>query len=529
MDAPQFDALSKALSGGDTRRRVLGALAAVPALGGLAGLLGRDEADARKRRAKHRRHDVDAEKKKKKKKKKKCKPDATAVTCNGKCGSVTNNCKQTVNCGACTCNPACGTCEQCQGTTCVACEPCCNGFCCSRAGAICAEDTGACCVPESESVTCNGKCEGVINNCGVKINCGPCTCDPVCPDCQFCTGDPRKCVLDPLQQGQSCGTAQCQNGTATLPGTCNGGTCEPGMQISCEPYRCDGNVCAHSCEHDQQCVSGYYCNGGGCVAAQQNGLVCTQNQHCESGHCVDGYCCDSACDGVCKACNVGGAEGTCSTAPNGSTCSGGVCASGQCEACDVCADGCPFDTLQDAIDAADAGDTLRLCPETYGRAGDGSVAAITKNLTLVGAGAIDGGTVLDGGGGENGNPVVAIVGAEGVGLGDVTVELRDLRIRGGYTNTPGGLGGGILLARATATLKRVLVTGNFAQLGGGVGIHDSLAELTLINTSVKSNDAFTGGGVYIDGGKLTVGSGSGVAGNTPNDCVSFNGGSGCPA
>ncbi|MBL8127176.1 MAG: hypothetical protein JNM64_06045 [Chloroflexia bacterium] len=124
---------------------------------------------------------------------------------------------------------------------------------------------------------------------------------------------------------------------------------------------------------------------------------------------------------------------------------------------------------------------------------------------------------------------MAIVGAQGVGLGDVTVELRDLRIRGGYTNTPGGLGGGLLLARATATLKRVLVTENFAQNGGGIGIHDSLAELTLIDTSVKANDAFTGGGVYIDGGKLIIGSGSGVAGNTSNDCFSINDGSGCPA
>ena len=52
---------------------------------------------------------VDAKKKKKKKKKKPttpppttCKPDAAATTCAGKCGSVSNNCQQQVNCGACT-------------------------------------------------------------------------------------------------------------------------------------------------------------------------------------------------------------------------------------------------------------------------------------------------------------------------------------------------------------------------------------------------------------------------------------------
>jgi hypothetical protein len=134
----------------------------------LAVLFGHDDADARKGRHRRKRKDegrqrqhnaaVDSEKKKKKKKKKKCTPDSTATTCAGKCGSVTNNCNQAVDCGPCAgCDPACGT--------------CCNDVCCSQAGAICAADTGACCVPEPTAETCNGKCEGVINNCGVKIDC----------------------------------------------------------------------------------------------------------------------------------------------------------------------------------------------------------------------------------------------------------------------------------------------------------------------------------------------------------------------
>lgn len=84
-------------------------------------------------------------------------------------------------------------------------------------------------------------------------------------------------------------------------------------------------------------------------------------------------------------------------------------------------------------------------------------------------------------------------------------------------------------AIATATLKRVLVTDNFAQLGGGVGIHDSLAQLTLIDTSVTGNDAGSGGGVFIDCGKLIVGSGSTVEASTPPQCIAINGGTGCPA
>ncbi|MFT4038624.1 MAG: hypothetical protein QM692_10625 [Thermomicrobiales bacterium] len=43
----------------------------------------------------------DARKKKKKKRKKKCKANSAAQTCAGVCGSVTNNCNQAVDCGAC--------------------------------------------------------------------------------------------------------------------------------------------------------------------------------------------------------------------------------------------------------------------------------------------------------------------------------------------------------------------------------------------------------------------------------------------
>jgi hypothetical protein len=45
MDFRHFDALSRALSGADSRRRILGVLGALP----VAGALFRDEADARKR------------------------------------------------------------------------------------------------------------------------------------------------------------------------------------------------------------------------------------------------------------------------------------------------------------------------------------------------------------------------------------------------------------------------------------------------------------------------------------------------
>ncbi len=53
------------------------------------------------------------------------------------------------------------------------------------------------------------------------------------------------------------------------------------------------------------------------VALLGNGESCLSGDVCKSGHCVDGYCCDSKCEGLCEACNVSGSVGTCTPVPNG--------------------------------------------------------------------------------------------------------------------------------------------------------------------------------------------------------------------
>ncbi len=72
-----------------------------------------------------------------------CTPMIEAITCLGHCGQVTNNCGQTITCGACA-----------TGTTCV------QGLCV--------------CVPDPTTTTCAGKCGMVPNNCGQFLDCGPC-------------------------------------------------------------------------------------------------------------------------------------------------------------------------------------------------------------------------------------------------------------------------------------------------------------------------------------------------------------------
>jgi hypothetical protein len=153
--------------------------------------------------------------------------------------------------------------------------------------------------------------------------------------------------------------------------------------------------------------------------------------------------------------------------------------------------------LQEAIDAAAAGNILTLCAGTWLLT---ETVEIFKRLTLVGAGA--GQTILDGQ-----NLVRVLDTQEDTGTG---VRLRDLTItRGNFAN-----GGGIVNA-GTLTLTGVAVTGSTAaEYGGGI---ENSGTLTLQNgTRVTGNTAtgFGGGGIDNSGGSVTLQDGSRVSGNT---------------
>src|SRR5215218_2894934 len=61
-----------------------------------------------------------------------------------------------------------------------------------------------------------------------------------------------------------------------------------------------------------------------------------------------------------QTCGVAGA-----TPIKGQCCTGAVAEGGVCQACHVCTSGCRFSTVQSAIDAANVGDTIVICPGTY--------------------------------------------------------------------------------------------------------------------------------------------------------------------
>ena len=118
--------------------------------------------------------------------------------------------------------------------------------------------------------------------------------------------------------GIGCGTgADCPSGFCVDGVCCNtacNGTCQscnvPGSPGTCTPI-------AAGTDPAGECGAGAACDGlGNC--RKQNGGTCAQGSDCLSANCADGFCCDTACTGLCEQCNLAGAAGTCTAAPAGS-------------------------------------------------------------------------------------------------------------------------------------------------------------------------------------------------------------------
>jgi hypothetical protein len=198
-----------------------------------------------------------------------------------------------------------------------------NGKPCDQSGQ-CA--SGVC----SSGVCCDRACNVSCYSCTLNGKVGTCSAVPAGEDPgNSCTPEaPATCGRDGTCDGAGgcrrypvntqCAEGRCSNATEFAASTCDGnGTCRPGLSKSCAPGVCMGASCASSCSANDQCQAGFFCDSSKCTLKRPNGMTCGMAFQCASNFCVDGFCCDSQCGEMCKACNVGGAQGTCTLVPSG--------------------------------------------------------------------------------------------------------------------------------------------------------------------------------------------------------------------
>ena len=236
---------------------------------------------------------------------------APGVCRNGSCGKKGNGqiCSNAVECAS-------GTCAQ--------------GVCCST---DCSKGCFSCALPGKE-----GSCSAVPN--GAVDPKGMCS-DKGAKECGTdgtCNGS-GNCRL--YSDATICKQSNCAGGQTQATSYCSGsGICIAGTTRDCSPYQCNATAtaCIDSCSTNTECSAGNVCTNGRC-GTKGLGATCTAASDCASGFCVDGLCCEEACAGTCRACNLPGAAGTCANVPVGNTDLGGNCAAtaaSQCGNSGVC-------------------------------------------------------------------------------------------------------------------------------------------------------------------------------------------------
>ena len=156
----------------------------------------------------------------------------------------------------------------------------------------------------------------------------------------------------------------------------------------------------------------------------------------------------------------------------------------------VCASGCDFVSIQQAIYAASSGYTIEIQSQTPHTEGD---IYVDRSLTLQGLGADQ--TIVQA-------AVTAGTASSGVfrTVSGATVVMQDMTIRHGVgIFKPGG----IHILGGTVTLKRVHIVANESQGGSGGAIFN-LGLLTLTDSVVSDNKATTSGGAIRNSATLYV-------------------------
>ncbi len=338
------------------------------------------------------------------------------------CGTQSDGCGNTIDCGNCTSpdycggggSSKCGT-GPCQKKTCAD-----LGATCGQQGDGCGGliDCGTCTAPE----TCGGggtpnqcgkpactkktcaqmgyNCGPVADGCGGLVDCGTCTLPDICGG----GGKPNVCgnVAPPCAkktcadypsgtcgvQSDGCGGLTANCGSCTAPNVCGGG----GTPSVCggAPPPCTPKTCADfpsgTCGQVSDGCGGLTANCGSCTAPQCCGCGGTPNLCGGAPTCTKKTCADypsNACGPQSDGC--GGLTADCGTCPSGQTCGGagpGLCGDSsncinlQCQ--QVTCSGSATTSISGTVyDPAG----LRPLPNVYVYVPNGTPAAFTDGAT----------------------------------------------------------------------------------------------------------------------------------------------------
>ncbi|MBW2700697.1 MAG: putative metal-binding motif-containing protein [Deltaproteobacteria bacterium] len=204
------------------------------------------------------------------------------------CGSMSDGCGGTVNCGSCADSD-----EDCESNSCTCNNTTCGSDCCA-AGQIC-DGGDSCCTPVDPCGPSN--CGFISNGCGGMANCGSCAdSDKDCESnncvCNNTTCDTDCCAAGQVcDTGDSCCTIDCSGkecGDDGCGGTC--GSCVPVNEV---------------CNASDQCVCAP--NMADCDGEEANG--CETNITSNADHCGDcNWPCGSAqtcTNSICSCANEG--------------------------------------------------------------------------------------------------------------------------------------------------------------------------------------------------------------------------------
>lgn len=214
------------------------------------------------------------------------------------------------------------------------------------------------CYSGPESTKNVGRCTNGTRICSPAATFGACT-DEVLPTTEICfnyiddncdgqidegctfpngtaCSENRECTSGFCADGYCCDLAcsgVCQScGMPGSEGLCTSHPAFTDPEAGCMPYTCNGSgSCSTACVSDASCSAGFYCNPANqCAARQATGAVCSNNSQCISNFCIDGFCCNSSCNGLCETCSGGtctpiaAGQDPANECPGSGTC-GGVC------------------------------------------------------------------------------------------------------------------------------------------------------------------------------------------------------------